>query len=126
MAYEGILQTFSAPAAADLSTMQYYAVAYDANANLTIANAGKNIDGILQSKPKTGEAAQFARDGFSKAAVTAGVAVAIGQLLEVDTGGTFKPQASGTAVAKAVQAIAAGGTAITYITVEFLRSNAGF
>ena len=126
MAFEAVQDTFTAPAAADLSTNQFYACSYDANANLTLAAAGKNMDGILQTKPKANEAAQFCRDGYSKAAITAGVAISIGQLLQVDAGGTFTAITTGTAVAKALQAISAGGTAVTYITVEILRSNAVF
>jgi hypothetical protein len=126
MAFEAVQDTFTAPAAADLSAYQFYACSYDANANLTLAAAGKNMDGILQGKPKAGEAAQFCRDGYSKAAITAGVAITIGELLQVDTGGTFTAAGTGTAVAKALQSIAAGGTVINYITVEILRSNAAF
>jgi len=126
MAWEGIQQTFSANAAADLSNDQFYAVAYDTNGNLNLAAAGKNMDGILQSKPKLAESALFCKDGYSKAAITSGVAVTIDQLLQVDAGGTFTPVSTGTAVAKALGAVAAGGSTIAYITVEILRSNAGF
>ena len=126
MAWEAVQQTFSAPAAVDLSNNQFYAASYDVNGNINLANAGKNMDGILQGKAKAGEAAQFCKDGYSKAAITSGVAVTIDQLLQVDAGGTLTPVASGTAVAKALQAIAAGGATVVYITVEILRSNAGF
>jgi hypothetical protein len=126
MAWEGVLNTFSAPAAVNLSANQFYAVSYDANAHINLANAGKNMDGILQDKPVAGAAGQFCRDGFTKAAITAGVAVTVGELLQVDAGGTLTPVTAGTAVAKALEAIAAGGTTVVYITVEILRSNVGF
>jgi hypothetical protein len=126
MAFEAIQTKFSAPAAVDLTTKQFYAVSYDVNGNINLATPAKNIDGILQSKPRLGEAADFCKDGYSKAAITAGVAIVMAGLLEVDVGGTLHPLAAGTAVAKALEAVAAGGAAVTIISVELLRSNTGF
>lgn len=126
MAYEAILQTYSAVAAVDLSAKQYYAVAYDANGNINLAAAGKNMDGVLQDKPTAGHAGMYARDGISKVAITAGVAVTIDQLLQVDAGGTLTPVTTGTPVAKALQAVGAGGPAVVFISASILRSNAAF
>lgn len=124
MATELIFQTFTGVAAADLSAKQFYAVSLDTSGTLNLATAAKNIDGILQNKPTTGQAATVARDGFTKAAISASSNVAIGDLLEVDTLGTLKKLASGTAVAKALEAV--NVAAVTIISVELLRNNAAF
>ena len=125
MATEAIQQLISAPAASDLSGKQYYAVQLNSSSQIALATAAKNIDGILQDKPVAGQAGTICRDGITKAAITASSAVLNGSLLEVDTAGTLKLLASGTAIAKAMEA---NGSAayITVITVEIMRSNAAF
>ncbi len=125
MAVSAIQQLISAPAAVDLSTKQFYAVTVNSSGNVDLAVAAKNMDGILQDKPIAGQAGCICRDGISKAAITASSAVLNGSLLEVDTNRTFKLLASGTAVARALEA---NGSAayVTVITVEILRTNAAF
>jgi hypothetical protein len=125
MATEAIQQLISAPAASNLSGNQYYAVQLNSSSQIALATAAKNIDGILQDKPVAGQAGTICRDGITKAAITASSAVLNGSLLEVDTAGTLKLLASGTAIAKAMEA---NGSAayITVITVEIMRSNAAF
>lgn len=126
MAKEANQQTFTEPAIADLSAKQYYAVARaSAAAGVDVAVAAKNMDGILQNKPTSGQAASVCRSGNTKAAITSGSAVLIGSLLEVDTGGTLKLLASGIVVAKALEANGSLA-AVALITVELLPSNAAF
>lgn len=120
MAFEQNLQTLSAQAAADLSAKQFYAVKFDTAGKINLATAAKNIDGILQNKPTTDQAALIAYDGVSKAALSG--TVSNGDLLEVASGGTFVTLASGTAVCKALEAGVTGNT----IAVKFLRSNAAY
>src|SRR5262249_4488334 len=115
MATEAVQTVISAPAAADLSTKQFYAITIDTNGNAALATAAKNCDGFLQNTPSTGQAAAIAIFGETKAAISA--TVTVGQLLEIDTGGTLKPVASGTAVAKALQ----GGASGNIITVLELK-----
>lgn len=122
MATEQALKTLTYPAAADLSAKQFYAVSGDEVNGVNVATAAKNITGILQNKPKINQAASVGTDGQSKAAISANSNVAAGGLLEVDTGGTLKAIASGTAVARAQQAT--NTTVVTIIPVEILRSNA--
>jgi hypothetical protein len=124
MAIEQNLRTCTYPAAADLSAKQFYAVSGDEVNGVNVATAAKNMTGILQNKPTANQAASIATDGQTKAAITASSNVAAGGLLEVDTGGTLKAIASGTAVARAEQAT--NTAAVTIIPVTILRSNALF
>jgi hypothetical protein len=108
-------------AAADLSAKQFFAV-YNNN----VANAAKNMDGILQDNPTSGHAGCIATGGISKAAISASQALTAGvTLLEVDTAGTFKALASGVAVAKAMETITSTA-AVKVIAVEILKSNGLF
>lgn len=72
--------TISAPAAADLSAKQFYAVKIDSNGRAAVAAAGEFAVGILQNKPASGQAATVAYGGTSKAVaggnITAGMTVA--------------------------------------------------
>lgn len=120
MAYEAVQQLYSAPAAADLSAKQFYAVEFDTNGNIALATAGKNMDGVLQNKPTSGQAAEIALDGISK--VTLSGTVTAGQLLQVDSGSTFTVLSGGTAVAKALE----GGASGQLIAARLLRSNAAY
>lgn len=126
MAREANQQTFTEPAVADLSAKQYYAVARASGAaGVDVAVAAKNMDGILQNKPTSGQAASVARSGNSKAAITSGSAVLVGSLLEVDTGGTLKLLAAGFPVAKALEANGSLA-AVALIEVAILPSNSLF
>jgi hypothetical protein len=125
MAVEQELHLRSAPANSNLSSNQYYAVTINSSGNLVLSTAAANMDGILQDKPVANQAGAYAYDGISKAAISASNNVVIGSLLEVDTGSTFKLHASGTAVAKALEANG-NPASVVVIAVEILRSNASF
>lgn len=119
------VQSISVPASSDLSAKQYYAVILDTTtgaSGLSLAAAGKNIDGILQDKPVSGQAGTMAYMGVTKAAISASQTITAGELLQVDTGGTLIPIASGTAVAKALEAITSTAN-VTLCTVMLLKSN---
>jgi hypothetical protein len=122
MALESNQSLISVAAAADLSAKQFYAVTIGSGGTIDVSTAAKNCDGILQDKPTSGKVGTVQYDGITKAAISASSNVAIGGLLEVDTGGTLKAIASGTAIAKALQATNTG--TVTIITVRLLRSNA--
>lgn len=124
MAVELIQQLFSCQADADFSSKQFYAVTFDSNGLLELATAGKNMAGILQDKPISGQAGTVCHDGFTKAAITASQNLAIGALLQVDTAGTLTALSGGTAIARALQATNIAAVAV--ITVEILRSNAAY
>ncbi len=108
----------------DLSAKQYYAVTLASNTNgVDVATAAKACDGILQNKPTAGQAASVGIDGVSVVAITASSAVLQGSLLEVDTGGTLKLLASGTAVAVAQLATGAPAS-ICFIPARLLPGSA--
>lgn len=118
MAFESVGHTFSAPASEDLSALQYTAVIFDTSANIAPATAGKNMDGILQDDPVSGQAGSVQIDGISKAAISG--SVTCGDQLQIDTGGTFITKSSGTAVAKAL----VGGASGDVISVLLYKDNA--
>lgn len=124
MATEQNQQTFTFTSHADLSAKQYYAVTFVSTGDVDVATAAKACAGILQNKPTAGRAASVARSGVSKAAISASSNVAVGDMLEVDTGGTLKKVASGTVVAQALEATNVASVAI--ISVMLLPSNALF
>ena len=109
---EGLLNTFSAQAGADLSGKQFYGVALvNAPSNppgvqAVVATAAKAISGVLQNNPLSGQAACYQTNGITKVAISANNAITGGTtFLEVDAGGTFKPVASGAVVAQALESI---------------------
>ena len=122
MAYEEMVTTSrgTGVAYADLSTSQFYAVKLTAN-GMELATAAKAIDGILQDNPLAGKAGCYARDGITKAAISASQAFSVGALLEVDTGSTLKATGSGVIVAKALEAVTSVAT-LTIIAVEIMRN----
>lgn len=108
-------------ATADLSAKQFYAIEKG-----NVAAAGKACDGILQDKPVSGQSGCIAYGNgiISLAAISASQALTAGDtLLEVDTGGTLKVLASGTAVAKAMESLSSVA-AIRIVSVQLLASNA--
>lgn len=128
MAFEQGLVLESYEAAADLSAKQFYAVTMDNTGKINVATAAKNITGILQNKPASGYMGSVAmsnKGGTSKVAISASTAISIGDLLEVDTGGTLKGVASGTAVARAREALSSVA-AVRIIAAELLDSNAAY
>jgi len=132
MAYnEGLLNTVSAPAGADFSGKQFYAVSLVADAanppgvKAAVAAAGKACAGVLQNNPLSGQAATIQRSGTTKVAISASQVVAAGGLLDVDTGGTLLPHGAGTAVAQAMEPLASTAQ-VMIISAMLLPGNAAF
>jgi hypothetical protein len=113
MAYnEGLLNTYSAPAGADLSGKQFYGVALvnDANnppgSHLAVGVAAKAIAGVLQNNPVQGQAGCYQTDGITKVAISANQVIVGGTtFLDLDVGGTFTVHAAGVIVAQALESI---------------------
>lgn len=127
MPYEERIQLNTGTAAADLRTKQFYAVTID-NTGMRLATAAKNISGILQGNPNTGETAQYAAavpGSRCMAMIAASQALTLGALLEVGSGGTLVALASGTAVARAMENLTSVAE-LRVLTVEFLASNAAY
>lgn len=125
---EGLLNTYSAPAGADLSGKQFYGVALVSDAaggvKAVVGTAAKGIAGVLQNNPLSGQAACYQTDGITKVAISANQAITGGTtLLEVDAGGTFKPVGTGTVVAQALESVASTAS-ITLISARLLGANA--
>lgn len=115
MAYETNLETIGTlPAAADLSTKQYFFVFIDTNGNVALSvTAGRRCLGVLQNKPSAaGRACTVGTDGVSK--VVAGAAIAIGDLVASDGAGKARTAVTGDHVqGEAITASAADGTVIS-------------
>jgi hypothetical protein len=124
MAWEAIQQNFSANAKVDLTGKQFYAVTVDNTGQLIVANQNKQCSGILQDKPNVGQAGNVCRDGITKAAISANQVIGIGELLEVDSGGTLAAWATANpAVARAMEA--GTSTGVFLLTVELMRPDTG-
>jgi hypothetical protein len=126
MAYEENLTTNRRTilAKADLSAKQYYAVSAVDATGMDVATAAKACDGILQDNPVLGKAGCVAYAGVTKAAISASQATTANLTqLEVDTGGTLKPVASGIVVAKALETLGSS-TGVKIIAVYLEPSNA--
>lgn len=127
---EGLLNTYSAPAGADLSGKQFYGVALvndTANppgVHVALGTAAKAIAGVLQNNPLTGQAACYQPEGITKVAISANQTIVGGTtLLELDVAGTFKVFGTGTVVAQALESV--GPVAgITIISARLMPSNA--
>lgn len=122
MPRETNLQTLSAIAHADLSLKQFYAVTFKSTNDIDVSTAGSACSGILQNNPASGVVGSYAYSGVTLAALAASQNIAIGDLLEVGSGGTLIAHASGTVVAQAMEA--SNVASIQYITVRLLPSNA--
>jgi len=118
MSTESNLDNRSEIAASDLSANQFYAVTVGST-GLAIATAAKSCDGILQDKPISGQIGCYARRGRTKAAISASQTITKGGLLEIASGGTLVPIASGIAVAKAMESLVSVA-AVRLISVELL------
>lgn len=82
------------PAAADLSTRQYHAVAIDTNGRAALSGSAGNVVGILQNKPSAlGQAARVRIVGVSKH--RGGAALGEGDRLQSNAQG-FGTAAAGT------------------------------
>jgi hypothetical protein len=109
---EGLLNTYSAPAGADLSGKQFYGVALVADAatppgvHVALGVAAKAIAGVLQNNPLAGQAACYQTDGITKVAISANQTILSGGFLDLDVGGTFTAHAAGAVVAQALEPVA--------------------
>ncbi|MFN3077022.1 MAG: DUF2190 family protein [Alphaproteobacteria bacterium] len=100
-------------AAADLSANQFYAVKITAANSVNLAGAGEAAYGILQNKPKSGQACDVMVVGVTKA--QAGAAISAGAKLMIDATGrvvTFSGSAK-TVVGVAKETAAAAGEVIS-------------
>jgi hypothetical protein len=100
-------------AGADLSAKQFYgAVDTGTNTAGLQTSAGGRIIGIIQNKPKLGEAISVRWEGVSKAAAGAAFAAAIE--LAVDATGRFIAAATGNAViGRSLEAAGAAGAIVS-------------
>jgi len=98
-------------AAADLSAKQYYFVDIDSNGKIALASAaGQATLGILQNKPKAGEAASVRYLGVSKCIAGTGGLTA-GQAVQAAADGTAIAASTGDYTGwMAVETAAAGVT----------------
>jgi hypothetical protein len=127
---EGLLNTYTAPAGADLSGKQYYGVALvndPANppgVHVVVGTAAKGIAGVLQNNPVNGQAACYQTDGVTKVAISANQAITGGTtFLDLDVGGTFTPHTTGAIVAQALESIPAT-TTIMLVSAKLMSGNA--
>ena len=128
---EGMFNTLSLVAGADLSAKQYYAVVLTADttyppaqATAQIATTAKAMTGIVQDNPVLGQAACVQTTGITKAAISASTVLTAGTtMLEVDSGGTLKAYNAGIIVAEAVETLASVAK-IAIVSVRLLPSNA--
>ena len=89
MAYEQNLQSYSAPAAADLSAYQYRFIVLDSTGSMALAGAGARCDGVLQDKPEAGRVGCYAPGGT--AMVVAGAPIPAGTRVMSDNQGRAVP-----------------------------------
>jgi hypothetical protein len=127
---EGLLNTYSTPAGADLSGKQYYGVALVNDASnppgvhAVVGTALKGIAGVLQNNPLLGQAACYQVDGISKVAISANQAIVGGTtFLDLDVGGTFTAHTTGAIVAQALESVASQAK-ITIISALLMPGNA--
>lgn len=127
---EGLLNTYSVPAGADLSGKQFYGVALVNDASnppgvhAVLGTAAKAIAGVLQNNPLPGQAACYQTNGITKVAISANQAVTGGTtFLDLDVGGTFTPHTTGAVVAQALESVASS-PGIMIISAKLLPSNA--
>jgi len=127
---EGLLNTYSAPAGADLSGKQFYGVALvndvanPPGVHVVLGTAAKGIAGVLQNNPLNGQAASYQVDGISKVAISANQAITGGTtFLDLDTGGTFTAHTTGSVVAQALESVASQAK-ITIISALLLPGSA--
>jgi hypothetical protein len=127
---EGLLNTYSAPAGADLSGKQFYGVALVNDAanppgvHVVLGTTLKGIAGVLQNNPLNGQAAEYQTSGITKVAISASQVITGGTtFLQLDVGGTFTPFTTGAIVAQALESIASTA-AIMIISAKLLPSNA--
>lgn len=126
MAYEEILKTISAEAAADLSAHQFKIV-QQTTTGINLANATSDLLGVLQDKPAAlGRAGSVAVAGVTKlkcTAAAAGTAIAAGDLLASSTVGLGVKAAASTSVnvniiGEAMEALSTGNSATLSVLLD--------
>ena len=116
------MQTLTVPAGADLSAHQYGAVrGAGANAcNIASFATDSDILGVLQNKPKSGEAATVAYAGISK--VLAGAAITVWNAVTVNGSGRAITVTSGSmCMGQAIEAAGADGDIISVLLAKPVR-----
>jgi hypothetical protein len=112
MAWELSLFDVSLEAGEDLSNAQFLAVALDSNGKVVKAKSDTLPIGILQDKPKEGQAANVRMLGISK--VVAGGAIEIGDVLTADDDGRLIAASTGYyPIGIALEAAAQAGQVVT-------------
>jgi hypothetical protein len=126
---EGLLNTYTFPAGADLSGKQFYGVALvtaptdPPGVQVVVGTTLKGIAGVLQNNPVPGQAATIQKDGVTKAAISAGQTLTAGtSFLDLDVGGTFTLHSTGQIVAQALENVASA-TTVTIISVMLMPAN---
>jgi len=112
MAWELSLFDVSLESGEDLSNAQFLAVALNSNGKVVKAKSDTLPIGILQDKPKEGQAANVRMLGISK--VVAGGAIAIGDVLTADDDGRLIAASTGYyPIGIALEAAAQAGQVVT-------------
>jgi hypothetical protein len=127
---EGLLNTYTAPAGADLSGKQFYGVSLvndptnPPGVHLVVGTTLKAIAGVLQNNPLLGQAGVYQTDGITKVAISASQVITGGTtFLQMDVGGTFIPVSTGIACAQALESVASVAN-ITIISARLMPGNA--
>jgi len=116
MAYDNPVLVKSHDAAADLSSDQFKAVAYDGSGNLVVAGVGASACGFLQNDPDdVGKAGDVMMLGISRA--IAGAAVLKGAKLASDASGRVVTAGTGNHVIAIAQAAAGAAGEIIPVLV---------
>lgn len=117
MAYEENQLKFSLEAGADLSAKQYYCAKVSSGKAALCSVEGEDVFGVIQNKPVSGEAAELATYGKTKA--VAGAAILIDANLMVNASGKVITATTGdTIIGKALEAAAADGNIITIMLAK--------
>jgi len=107
-------------AAVDLDTKQFTAVTLTATGYAPVTNATTRVDGILQNKPKAGEACAVMKSGISK--LVAGANFAKGASLMCDTAGRgILGATAGNIIWAVAREAAAAPNVIVSVEIGFLQ-----
>jgi len=118
MAVEFPGKVVTSPAGADLSTSQFRFVTINGNGQAVIASTGAPVFGVLQNKPKLGQAASIMVDGISKMVAPAST-LSAGDLVAVGANGQPAPLAAGNyAVGRVVRGSSGGAGRILSVSIE--------
>lgn len=127
---EGLLNSYTFPAGADLSGKQFYGLALvtapslPPGVNAVVGTGALGISGVLQNNPLLGQAATIQYDGITKVAISANQTIVGGTtFLDLDVGGTFTSHAAGVIVAQALESIASTPN-IMIISAKLMPGNA--